>query len=309
MSRRFYGRAIHLRCDSTGTAKQSTATPATNNSTEWLNQEREETLGITSYDSVYSFLYITRREVRHEILIPLGTLASIFEIPRADPNFLKVDEQETARELIAQYYAEGNPVVIDGVEVAPIADRIDFYGLSLKDFAQQAEARDVSMASGRVGVILVYPCKEEPAEVELTWTKFTSDVRKVNTVVFALDETQKAEFSRFKKENTFVWNNPGEIEPRGAKRISAELPPPIHLADRLAGNPGRLASRSMVVPPLRRSGATLVGTGVLAAALCLGNRCGTPNLDATPVGCRAPDCWQGTGRNLANAAIQRVSSL
>lgn len=192
---------------------------------EWLNRGREATLGITSYDSVYSFLYITRREVRHEILIPLGTLARIFEIPRADPDFLTVAEQQTARILIEQYYAEGNPIKIDGIEVAPIADRVDFYGLSLKDFAQRAEPRDVSMASGRVGIILVYPCKGEPANVELTWTKFTSDIRKVETVVFTSGESGKFEFSRFKEENTYRWENPNRQDAQDFGPVPADLPP------------------------------------------------------------------------------------
>ena len=239
---------------------------------EWLNRGREATLGITSYDSVYSFLYITRREVRHEILIPLGTLARIFEIPRSDPDFLTVAEQETARDLIQQYYAEGNPVRIDGIEVAPIADRIDFYGLSLKDFAQRAEPRDVSMASGRVGVILVYPCKGEPANVELTWTKFTSDIRKVETVVFTSGESGKFEFSRFKDENTYRWENPNRDDDQDFGPVPADLPPqknyPWVSAVLILGWVGLIS----VIPSLRSHRIIAIGSGMLslalAAALC-----------------------------------------
>ncbi len=50
---------------------------------QWLKQEREATLGITSYSSVYSFIYIEPREVRHEILVPLVTLESSVLIARA----------------------------------------------------------------------------------------------------------------------------------------------------------------------------------------------------------------------------------
>ncbi|MFH1302229.1 MAG: hypothetical protein ABIK07_14305, partial [Planctomycetota bacterium] len=39
---------------------------------KWLKERREETLGITSYGTIYSFLYIEDFEVRHEILIPLA---------------------------------------------------------------------------------------------------------------------------------------------------------------------------------------------------------------------------------------------
>ena len=231
---------------------------------KWLNRDREATLGITSYDSVYSFLYITRREVRHEILIPLGTLARIFEIPRADPDFLTIAEQETARALIEQYYAEGNPIKIDGIDVAPIADRIDFYGLSLKDFAQRAEPRDVSMASGRVGIILAYPCKGEPNRVELTWTKFTSDIRKVETVVFTPGESSKFEFSRFKEENTFTWLNPEQQDQQDLGPIAADLPPqkfyPWLAAIIILGWLGMLA----FIPACRARRSMALGSGIAA---------------------------------------------
>ena len=39
----------------------------------WFSKQREATLGITSYSSVYSFVYIEPNEIRHEILIPLAT--------------------------------------------------------------------------------------------------------------------------------------------------------------------------------------------------------------------------------------------
>ncbi|HAN96745.1 MAG TPA: hypothetical protein DCQ98_04615 [Planctomycetaceae bacterium] len=192
-----------------------------------LEQDREELLGITTYDAIYSFFYITRLEARHEILIPLATLATVVQIPHADPNQLTIAEQDPARELIRQYFLGGNPVMIDGVEVPPIVDRIDFYGLDLKDFAQRAEPRDVSLASGRVGVILRYPAKQEPSTVALTWTQFNSTIRKVTTVVFAMDETLKFEFSRFRTENTFAWTNPDpELSPRGVLPIPVGLPEP-----------------------------------------------------------------------------------
>ncbi|MGB1930205.1 MAG: hypothetical protein ACPHO8_12920 [Mariniblastus sp.] len=47
----------------------------------WFEEQREKNLGITSYSSVYSFIYITAHEVRHEILIPLATLATLIVVP------------------------------------------------------------------------------------------------------------------------------------------------------------------------------------------------------------------------------------
>ena len=130
---------------------------------QWFDEQREKNLGITSYSSTYSFIYITNHEVRHEVLIPLATLASFIDLERKETSFLDIEEQAAAAKKIEAFFAFDNPVRIDSVEVQPVFDRIDFYGLNLRDFAVQAEKRKVSMASGRVGVIsLTAPKARQP---------------------------------------------------------------------------------------------------------------------------------------------------
>ncbi len=171
----------------------------------WFDKQEEQVLGIVSYSSVYSFIYITGSEVRHEVLIPLATLATMIEFERADPAFLSVQEQVDAGKKIEAFFNVGNPVTVDGVTVKPIFDRVDFYGLDLRDFAQQADKRKVSMASGRVGVIMKYPAKAPPAAVTVEWTKFSDLIRSVDAVVFAYKEAEKASFSSFLENNVYRW--------------------------------------------------------------------------------------------------------
>lgn len=175
----------------------------------WAEEEQEETLGITSYSSVYSFLYIEDYEVRHEILIPLLTLEESVLIARADGAFLEVHEQQAAREQIQAFFLSGNPLAIDGVEVRPIVDRIDFFGVDFKDFARRAEPQRVSMASARVGIILRYSTKGPPSTVRLTWDRFNRFIWNVNTIVLAGDETQKVTLSRIGMNNAYEWTCPG----------------------------------------------------------------------------------------------------
>ncbi|MDB4386481.1 hypothetical protein N9Z47_03860, partial [bacterium] len=174
----------------------------------WFEEQREKNLGITSYSSVYSFIYITTHEVRHEVLIPLATLATLMEIERRDESFLDIDEQAAAAKKIETFFSIGNPVLIDSVEVQPVFDRVDFYGLDLRDFAVQAEKRKISMANGRVGVIMSYSTKGAPTEVEVTWDKFNNAIKSVDTVVFAYDKIEKTQFSMFLENNTFQWIAP-----------------------------------------------------------------------------------------------------
>lgn len=178
----------------------------------WFTDQREKTLGIDSYSSTYSFIYINNHEVRHEVLIPLATLAALIDFERADNRFLDVSEQATARKKIEAWFSSGNPVTIDQKQIAPTFDRIDFYGLDLKDFAIQAEARKVSMASGRVGVIMSHPTDQPPEKVAVMWDMFNHAIRSVDSVIFAYDETLTKAFSKFLADNTFTWQTKSKRE-------------------------------------------------------------------------------------------------
>ncbi len=195
---------------------------------KWFETQREATLGITSYSSVYSFIYIEPAEIRHEILIPLATLQTILPLKHSDPAFVQVSEQDAARELIRGWLADVNPVTINGTAVPPEFTRIDFYGLDLKDFASQAEARSVSLANGRVGIILTYRTPDDSIrEMTLTWDRFHSTIRRIQSVIFAYpDQMQRFEFSRFNKaeDNQLEWQCPIELLPVPAEAIDVHAP-------------------------------------------------------------------------------------
>jgi hypothetical protein len=186
----------------------------------WFAEQREKTLGIASYSSVYSFIYITNYVVRHEVLIPLATLTTFFDIERAESGFVDIPEQDAAAEKIKTLFSFGNPVEIDNVKVDPVFDRIDFYGLDLRDFAIRAERRKVSMANGRVGIIMSYSTKGIPRDVKVTWDKFNDVVKTVDSVVFAFDDVSKAEFSMFLEDNTYQWNRADRKPPEPITAVS-----------------------------------------------------------------------------------------
>lgn len=194
----------------------------------WFKKQEEEALGITNYGSVYSFLYIERGEARHEILIPLATVATMAPIEHRDPNFLEIEEQPAAIAEIGKLFTKGNPVLIDGKEIPPVITRIDFFGLNMRDFAQQSEKKRVSMANGRVGIILTYKTDREPERVSLTWNKFTDTIRRVDSVILAFDKAERFEFSRIKaKQNTYEWTNSHAVPAAGLEEISVKPIPGV----------------------------------------------------------------------------------
>jgi len=135
-------------------------------------------------------------------------LAALIDIDRKDQSFLEVDEQAGAAEKVKAFFGAGNPVTIDGIEVKPVFDRVDFYGLDLSDFAVRPEKRKVSMASGRVGVIMSYSAKSRPTEVSVEWNLLSNTIREVDSVVIAYQKVDKTKFSKFLSENVYRWTAP-----------------------------------------------------------------------------------------------------
>lgn len=193
---------------------------------EWLEEQREKNLGIESYSSVYSFIYITRREVRQEVLIPIASLSTFFEIESEDGRFLTIEDQDLLKPKIELLLSQGNPVEVNGVSTKPKFDRIDFYGLDIRDFAMQSERRKVSMANGRVGIIMSYSCDGMPQSASLTWDVFNEIVRSVDAVVIAMDNVKQTQFSKFLENNTYEWENeePVFAEPIETLRADVNLP-------------------------------------------------------------------------------------
>jgi hypothetical protein len=234
----------------------------------WLTERREETLGITSYSAVYSFIYINDREVRHEILVPLATLESSVLIPRRDDAFLEVDEQPEAAEQIGAYFSAGNPVLIDGQPVTAEVQRVDFYGVDFRDFAQQAPQRRVSMASARAGVILSFPTQRPPEQVEVTWDRFNKHIFSVRSVVYAYDQTLNHVFSRYGTDQVFRWSEPNRPPLPAIQPVQYRAPPPPRL-EIPAATLGLLASAPLLALALwwRGAGRPLRLAVVTAVAL------------------------------------------
>jgi len=174
---------------------------------EIREQKREQfrqRLGITSYSGLYSFIYVTGREVRHEILVPLLTLESWVPVARADPDFLTVPEQQAAADQIGDYFLHHNPVKVNGQPSSPRLTRLNFFGLDIRDFALNAEPRTVSVYQARVGIIITYPSDQPPRTVEFSWESFNPYATFLRSTVFALAEPASQQ-TFVKEKPDFTW--------------------------------------------------------------------------------------------------------
>lgn len=205
-----------------------------------LKQRRKERLrdrlGIASYSGLYSFLYITPKEVRHEILIPLLTLEEWLPIERDDSDSLTVNEQKNTVEAIKSLFESRSTLLINEERCEATVTRVNFFGPDIRDFALNAEPLPVSMAQARVGVIVSYPAKTDPQRVQLRWESFSRYAPFLKSVVFAFDEKPSEHFFR-PDEREFKWEA-GEAFNRNSpsrSEVVAQSPPRnLHDAQRIA---------------------------------------------------------------------------
>jgi len=179
---------------------------------EQRQQQFRQRLGITSYSGLYSFIYITPREVRHEILVPLLTLESWLKVPRADPEFVTVEEQQAVRDRIADYFLDRNPVVINGQTSSARLTRLNFFGLDIRDFALNAPARTVSIYQARVGIILSYRTKTTPRQVDFHWESFNPYATFLQSTLLAFDRPSQ-EHLFVKDRNQLNWRTGKDVVP------------------------------------------------------------------------------------------------
>lgn len=201
--------------------RQSTGRPETAAELRKRRKEQfQQRLGISSYSGLYSFLYINRFEVRHEILIPLLTLQQWLPIQSDDDELITVDEQETARPAIANYFAQKGRLLVDDQEIQPLIEKISIFSLDINDFALGADPRPVNLFQGRAGVIIRYPCRQTPSRVSFTWDTFSNAAPFIDAILLIGNQAPDR-FYFHPEEKTFQWQ--GQLVQVESKSISENL--------------------------------------------------------------------------------------
>ena len=169
-------------------------------------EEAQRRLGISSYSALYSFIYVTRKEVRHEVLVPLLTFEEWLPITRELPDRLSVEEQVVAAESIGAFFRERAPVMVNGNRVVPLLDRIQFFGVDIRDFAASSPAREINVYQARIGVMLRYEIGEAPTNVEVPWKIYGENALAMQSTAIVYDENPvRVRF--WKGDDTWEWES------------------------------------------------------------------------------------------------------
>lgn len=193
-----------------------------------MGRPSSDPFGLSSYGSIYAFLYITRREIRLEILVPLVTLEEWLKLERDREMFLEVEEQDRARDSLKDFFRTRNPLTVDGERGSPESVEIRFFGLDSRDLAGVSEPKRLSAVSARVGAILRVPLESPPRVVEMTWTLFRDLVPRARITAFPFGSGESQLLTRGKP--TYRWTagelsrEDGEESPTAVVR---SLPPRV----------------------------------------------------------------------------------
>ena len=68
---------------------------------------------------------------------------------------------------IAEWFRNRNPVEIDGIPVKPVLQRLQFFGLDIQDFAQNAKPRRISAYQARPALSSTTASPAQPCEFNL----------------------------------------------------------------------------------------------------------------------------------------------
>jgi len=155
--------------------------------------------------SLMSFLYIEPYEVRHEVLVRVKDLEDWVTLNYGIDDYIEVDEQDSLKNLIANFLAGRNIVSIDGKTVKPIIDKVYFVEVRLFGIQILQEVKKIDYSSAIIGVIFAYPNPGIPKEVAVNWDLFNDDITQVPAT--ATDPAGPMKYILQPDDNILVWMN------------------------------------------------------------------------------------------------------
>lgn len=171
----------------------------------WYSYYDNKNLRRHHKSSLMSFLYIEPYEVRHEVLVRVKDLETWLTLNYGIDDYIEVDEQDSLKNLIANFLAGRNIVSIDGKTVKPIIDKVYFVEVRLFGIQILQEVKKLDYSSAIIGVIFAYPNPGIPKEVTVNWDLFNEDITQVPAT--ATDPAGPMKYILQPDDNILVWKN------------------------------------------------------------------------------------------------------
>ncbi len=171
----------------------------------WYSYYDNKNLRRHHKSSLMSFLYIEPYEVRHEVLVRVKDLETWLPLNYGIDDYIEVDEQDSLKNLIANFLVNKNIVNIDGKIVKPIIDKVYFVEVRLFGIQILQEVKPLDYSSAIIGVIFAYPNPGIPKEVAVNWDLFNDDITQVPAT--ATDPAGPMKYILQPDDNILIWKN------------------------------------------------------------------------------------------------------
>ena len=171
----------------------------------WYSYFENKNISRHHSSSFMSFLYVEPYEVRHEILVRIKDLEGWLDLDYNMDNMIEIDDQDSIKQLIANFLAKRNIVEIDSIKPRPIIDRIHFVEVQLSGIQIMEIPKPLSYSSAIIGVIFAYPHKGMPKEVKIHWDMFNDKITKVPSM--SIDPAGPWPYDLVPSDNVLTWKN------------------------------------------------------------------------------------------------------
>ena len=228
----------------------------------WYSRFRNRNLR-RQYDAPMNvFLYVEPYEVRTEVIVRPVDLEQWVDLGLEGRRTIPVEMQYDLKQRVAEFLAGRQNVRIDGQQVEPTLDRINFLRRTLRNSTVIDPPEELDAISATLGVIFVYPTDGLPQEARLTWDLFSDRIRKVPAA--ATDEVGPLRFFLQPDDNVLWWKN---VLKNPTLTTLVEIEPPPGLLVRLLARAGWLFGAALLGVVAVQAQGAVRGRGLSRRAL------------------------------------------
>jgi hypothetical protein len=171
----------------------------------WYSKFRHRNLWRRYNAPINVFLYVEPYEVRVEVIARPKDLQQWVDLGVAGRERLPVAIQPELKAKVGAFIGEQVQLNVDGRDVSPSLDRINFLRRTLRTSAVIDPAEELDMVSAMLGMIYVYPTSGLPQRANLTWDLFSKKLPMVRGA--ATDEAGPMPYILRPDDNVLAWKN------------------------------------------------------------------------------------------------------
>ncbi|MEP1933857.1 MAG: hypothetical protein ABJJ37_21505, partial [Roseibium sp.] len=172
----------------------------------WFSRFENPNLTRHHKSPMMSFLSIEPREVRHEIIVRLRDLETWTNLDLGQASTLTAAQIESVLVGTSDFFAEKNPVVIDGQVSLPTSISASQITVGVEGLRMLNAPSETDRGTALLGVILSYPQRQLPDSVEMNWELFPEGVESVPVTL--VDPAGGSPAQAKRGAQIVTWKNP-----------------------------------------------------------------------------------------------------